>query len=71
MFTREVLDILSLRSDDFGFEIEFSSNVALHRRLRIYKVGISYYGRTYDEGKKVNWKDGVKAIWYLLRFRWT
>ena len=71
MFTREVLDILSLRSDDFGFEIEFSSNVALHRRLRIYEVGISYYGRTYDEGKKVNWKDGVKAIWYLLRFRWT
>ena len=69
MFRREVLDLLTLRSNDFGFEIEFSANVALNRRLRIYELGISYYGRTYDEGKKINWKDGVKALWYLLRFR--
>jgi hypothetical protein len=64
-----VLDILTLRSNDFGFEIEFSANVALARRLRIYELGISYYGRTYAEGKKINWKDGVKALWYLVRFR--
>jgi glycosyltransferase involved in cell wall biosynthesis len=69
MFRRDVLDILTLRSNDFGFEIEFSANVALARRLRIYELGISYYGRTYAEGKKINWKDGVKALWYLVRFR--
>jgi glycosyltransferase involved in cell wall biosynthesis len=71
MFRREVLDMLTLRSNDFGFEIEFSANVALNRRLRIYELGISYYGRTYAEGKKINWKDGVKALWYLVRFRVT
>jgi glycosyltransferase involved in cell wall biosynthesis len=69
MFRRDVLDILTLRSNDFGFEIEFSANVALARRLRIYELGISYYGRTYAEGKKINWKDGVKALWYLVRLR--
>jgi len=69
MFRREVLQILTLRSNDFGFEIEFSANVARHRHLRIYELGISYYGRTYAEGKKINWKDGLKALWYLARFR--
>jgi len=71
MFRREVRDLLTLRSDDFGFEIEFSANIARARGLRIYELGISYYGRTYAEGKKINWKDGVKAIWYLLRFRFA
>jgi glycosyltransferase involved in cell wall biosynthesis len=69
MFTRPVLDLLTLRCNDFGFEIEFSSNIARPRTLRIYEVGISYYGRTYAEGKKINWKDGMKALFYLIKFR--
>ena len=69
MFTRDVLNILTLRANDFGFEIEFSANVARHGDLRIYELGISYYGRTYKEGKKINWKDGLKALFYLLRYR--
>jgi glycosyltransferase involved in cell wall biosynthesis len=71
MFTRDVLNLLTLRSNDFGFEIEFSSNIARARRLRIYELAISYFGRTYDEGKKINWKDGVKALFYLVRYRFT
>jgi glycosyltransferase involved in cell wall biosynthesis len=71
MFKREVRDLLTLRSNDFGFEIEFSANVARARRLRIYEIGISYYGRSYADGKKINWRDGVKALWYIFRFRFT
>ncbi len=69
MFTREVLQSLHITADDFGFEVQFSAQVALARRWRIYEMGISYFGRTYDEGKKINWKDGAKALWYLLKFR--
>ncbi|MGR8919223.1 MAG: glycosyltransferase family 2 protein [Gammaproteobacteria bacterium] len=71
MFTREVLDSLRITANDFGFEVQFSAQVALARRWRIYELGISYFGRTYDEGKKINWKDGVKALWYLFRFRFA
>lgn len=56
-----------LKSDRFGFEPEITSRVA-HRPLQIYEVGISYYGRTYKEGKKINWKDGVKAIAAIIYF---
>ncbi len=69
MFTREVLNSLRLTLDDFGFEIEISSQIARNRRWRIYETAIHYYGRTYDEGKKINWKDGVKALWYLVKLR--
>ncbi len=69
MFTREVLDTLRITANDFGFEVQFSAQVARARRWRIYEMGISYYGRTYLEGKKINWKDGVKALWYLLKYR--
>lgn len=69
MFTREVLHSLRITANDFGFEVQFSAQVALARRWRIYETGISYYGRTYNEGKKINWKDGVKALWYLFKFR--
>jgi glycosyltransferase involved in cell wall biosynthesis len=69
MFTSEVLRELNLTSDDFGFEIEISAQIARARRWRIYEIGISYYGRTYDEGKKINWRDGLKALVYLIRFR--
>lgn len=69
MFTRQVLKDLILTSDDFGFEIEISAQIARARRWRIYEVGISYYGRTYDEGKKINWRDGLKALFYLVKCR--
>lgn len=69
MFRREVLDGICLTCDDFGFEVEFTMKVARSpRRWRIYETGISYYGRSYEEGKKINWKDGVKALWYILKF---
>jgi glycosyltransferase involved in cell wall biosynthesis len=69
MFTKEVLNELRLTSDGFGVEIEISAQIARARRWRIYEVGISYYGRTYDEGKKINWRDGLKALVYLVKFR--
>jgi len=69
MFTRDVLNSLRITCNDFGFEIQISAQIALARRWRIYEMGISYYGRTYNEGKKINWRDGLKALWYLLRFR--
>jgi len=69
MFTRDVLDSLRLTANDFGFEVQFSAQVALARRWRIYELGISYYGRTFDEGKKINWRDGLKALWYVLKYR--
>jgi glycosyltransferase involved in cell wall biosynthesis len=67
-FRREVLEGLALKSDRFGFEPEFTMKVA-KRRYRIYEVPISYSGRTYEEGKKINWKDGVAAIFAIIRFR--
>lgn len=69
MFRQEVLDDVILVSNDFGIEVEISAAIAQARRWRIYEVGISYFGRTYEEGKKIKWKDGMKALWYLIRFR--
>lgn len=71
MFTRDVLDSLDITANDFGFEIQISAQIALARRWRIYEVAICYYGRSHQEGKKINWKDGVKALWYLLRYRFS
>jgi cellulose synthase/poly-beta-1,6-N-acetylglucosamine synthase-like glycosyltransferase len=68
VFRREVLDDLRLRSDRFGFEPEFTAKVA-RRRLPIYEVPISYSGRTYEEGKKIGWRDGVKAFFAIVWFR--
>jgi glycosyltransferase involved in cell wall biosynthesis len=69
MMTRDVVRSLTLSANDFGIEIEISAQIARQRKFRIYELGISYYGRTYDEGKKINWKDGLKALWYLLKYR--
>jgi glycosyltransferase involved in cell wall biosynthesis len=69
MMRREVLQSLHLSALDFGIEIEISAQIARARRWRIYEIGISYFGRTYAEGKKINWKDGVKAIGYLFWYR--
>jgi glycosyltransferase involved in cell wall biosynthesis len=69
MMTGAVARSLRLTANDFGIEVEISARIARQRNLRIYEVGISYFGRTYAEGKKINWKDGVKALWYLVKFR--
>ncbi len=67
-FTRKVLDSLTLKCNRFGFEPEFTSKVA-RKNFRIYEVPISYSGRDYTEGKKIGWKDGIAAIWFIIRFR--
>jgi glycosyltransferase involved in cell wall biosynthesis len=68
VFKKEVLDNIKLKSNRFGFEPEFTAKVA-KKGFRIYETPISYSGRTYDEGKKIGWKDGVKAIFCILWFR--
>lgn len=69
MMTRQVARSLRLSANDFGIEVEMSAQIARQRNLRIYELGISYYGRTHAEGKKINWKDGLKALWYVLKYR--
>jgi len=71
MFTREVKDSLRITANDFGFEVQISAQIALAHKWRIYELGIMYFGRTYDEGKKINWKDGMKALWYLFKYRFV
>jgi glycosyltransferase involved in cell wall biosynthesis len=68
VFTRDVLNRVSIRSKRFGFEPEFTAKIARHG-FRIYEVPISYSGRTYNEGKKIGWVDGVKAIFTILWYR--
>jgi hypothetical protein len=67
VFRREVLDGLTLREDRFGFEPEFTARVA-QKGWRIYEVPISYSGRSYQEGKKIGWRDGVRALWCIVRY---
>ncbi|HEX7705831.1 MAG TPA: glycosyltransferase [Thermoanaerobaculia bacterium] len=67
VFRRSVIQSIELKSNRFGFEPEITAKIA-RRRLRIYEVPISYHGREYWEGKKINWKDGVSAIWTILKF---
>jgi glycosyltransferase involved in cell wall biosynthesis len=69
MMTSAVARSLRLSANDFGIEVEITAEIARQRHLRIYELGISYFGRTYAEGKKINWKDGVKALWYVFKFR--
>lgn len=66
-FRRDVIQSIPLEEDRFGFEPEITVKVA-KRQLRIYEVGISYWGRTYEEGKKIGWKDGARALWVLLKY---
>ncbi len=67
VFTREVKDRLVITSERFGFEPEFTARVA-RMGVRIYEVPISYHGRTYAEGKKIGWRDGLEAVWCILKF---
>jgi glycosyltransferase involved in cell wall biosynthesis len=68
VFTKEVLDSLTFTCNRFGFEPEFTSKIAKNN-FRIYEVPISYSGRDYSEGKKIGWKDGVAALWYIFKFK--
>ena len=66
-FRREVIQSITIEEDRFGFEPEITAKVA-KLRVRVYEVGIAYYGRTYAEGKKVNWRDGVRAIYCVVKY---
>lgn len=68
MFRSDILKSIRLKEKRFGFEPEVTQKVARIPKIRIYEVGISYYGRTFDEGKKINWKDGFHAIYCILRY---
>ncbi|OQX19232.1 MAG: glycosyl transferase [Desulfobulbaceae bacterium A2] len=68
VFRREVLDGIVLKEDRFGFEPEITAKIA-RRQVRLYEVGISYSGRTYQEGKKIGWRDGVRALYCIARYR--
>jgi glycosyltransferase involved in cell wall biosynthesis len=70
MFRREILQAIPIEENRFGFEPEITVKLA-KRRLRIYEVGISYSGRTYEEGKKIGWRDGFRALWCLLKYSIT
>ena len=67
VFRRDILDKIELTENRFGFEPEFTSKIS-RLKCRIYEVGISYFGRTYAEGKKINWKDGIRAIYVILKY---
>ncbi|OQX16421.1 MAG: glycosyl transferase [Desulfobulbaceae bacterium A2] len=67
VFRREVLDGIVIRENRFGFEPEITAKIA-RRQVRLYEVGISYSGRTYQEGKKIGWRDGVRALYCIARY---
>ncbi|MFN5982133.1 MAG: glycosyltransferase family 2 protein [Fluviicola sp.] len=62
---------IKIKENRFGIEPEITAKLAKRKGIRIYEVGISYYGRTYEEGKKIGWKDGFRAIWCILKYRFT
>ncbi len=68
LFSAEVVQGLTLKEKRFGFEPEVTQKIARIKGLRIYEVGISYYGRTYEEGKKIGWKDGFRALYCILKY---
>jgi len=70
VFRREVIQGIPLQEDGFGFEPEITVKIA-KRNLRVYEVGIGYWGRTYAEGKKIGWKDGFRALWCLVKYSWN
>lgn len=68
MWKSDIIKSIKLKENRFGFEPEVTAKVSRLSKVRIYEVGISYYGRTYEEGKKINWKDGVRAIYCILKY---
>ena len=67
-FRREVIQSIKIKENRFGFEPEITAKIARNKKWRVYEVGISYYGRTYDQGKKIGWKDGIRAIYCIVRY---
>lgn len=70
LFRREVLSQIEIQENRFGFEVEITAKVA-RGNWRVYEVPVSYYGRSYAEGKKITWKDGFRAIWCILKYRFV
>jgi len=68
VFRRDVLQQIIIEENRFGFEPEITAKVAAIKECRIYEVGISYYGRTYAEGKKIGWRDGFRALWAIIKY---
>ncbi len=68
MFRTEIIQGIKLRENRFGFEPEVTLRISKLKDIRIYEIGISYYGRTYQEGKKINWKDGFRAIYCIIKY---
>jgi glycosyltransferase involved in cell wall biosynthesis len=68
LFRRDIIQSIQLKEKRFGFEPEVTAKISRVKNARIYEVGISYYGRTYEEGKKIGWKDGFRAIWCILKY---
>jgi glycosyltransferase involved in cell wall biosynthesis len=68
LFKSEIIKGIPLKENRFGFEPEVTAKIARIKDIRIYEVGISYYGRTYEEGKKIGWKDGFRAIYCILKY---
>lgn len=69
MFNTKMIQSISLKESRFGFEPEVTAKIARIKGIRIYEVGISYYGRTYEEGKKIGWKDGFRAIYCIIKYK--
>lgn len=70
MFRTETIQNINLKENRFGFEPEVTAKISRLKDIRIYEIGISYYGRTYQEGKKINWKDGFRAIYCIIKYGW-
>jgi len=68
VFRTDVIQSIKLKENRFGFEPEVTAKISRVPKIRIYEVGISYYGRTYEEGKKIGWKDGFRALWCILKY---
>ena len=68
LFRADIIQGIKLKENRFGFEPEVTAKISRAKDVRIYEVGISYYGRTYEEGKKIGWRDGLHAIWCILKY---
>jgi len=68
LFRSDIIKSIDLKEKRFGFEPEVTAKMARYPKVRIYEVGISYYGRTYEEGKKIGWRDGFRAIFCILKY---
>ena len=68
LFKSDIIKSINLKENRFGFEPEVTAKISRVPNIRIYEAGISYYGRTYAEGKKISWKDGFRAIYCILKY---